>query len=409
MSVVSVPDAVAITFAGQCDRGTVREENQDSVLHRNTPLGDLMIVADGIGGYAGGGVASYMAVETISASVAGMPAFFPAEIAIEEAICHANAAIAASAAEPGSPNNQMGSTVVVALLRTEYDRAQAPVSALIGHVGDSRAYLLHHGRLTQVTRDHSAVQELIDSERITRDEAAGHPDASMLTRCLGHEPNVRVDIREVPLEVGDSLLLCSDGLWGYVSEQEIERIVADATLDPEAASKALLDLALAAGGHDNVGIQLARVGVPPIRGIARTPYIVPAAELKTTEESVPAFAAELTSEPAAASSPASDPAFLYTPRPSRPVMLHELVITTTNETNPARYAESMMLPELITVPRPESVSAFSLPLTAVSESVRPQVGFARLAAIFLLAFAASSTLAYLAIINNWLGVLHSAR
>lgn len=407
MSVVSVPDAVAITFAGQCDRGRVREENQDSVLHRGTPLGELMVVADGIGGYAGGGVASYMAVETISASVAGMPAFFPAEIAIEEAVCHANAAIAASAAEPGSPNNRMGSTVVVALLRAESDRAQAPVSALIGHVGDSRAYLVHHGRLKQLTRDHSAVQELIDSERITRDEAADHPDASMLTRCLGHEPNVRVDIREVPLEVGDSLLLCSDGLWGYVADEEIERVVADSTLDPEAASKALLELALAAGGHDNVGIQLARVGVPPIRA-TRMPYIDFVDE-PVAPEPVPAFASELTPEPVAASSPVIDPSFLYIPPPARPVMLHELVITTTSETNPARYAESMMLPELITVPRPESASAFQSPLIAVTESARPQVGLARLAAIFLLAFAASTTLAYLAVINNWFGILHSAR
>jgi len=407
MSMVSVPDAVAITFAGQCDCGRVREENQDSVLQRSTPLGDLMIVADGIGGYAGGGVASYMAVETISASVAGMPAFFPAEIAIEEAVCHANAAIAASAAEPGSPNNRMGSTVVVALLRTESDRAQAPVSALIGHVGDSRAYVLHHGRLKQITRDHSAVQELIDTERITRDEAADHPDASMLTRCLGHEPNVSVDIREVPLEVGDSLLLCSDGLWGYVADEEIESVLGDSTLDPEAASKALLELALAAGGHDNIGIQLARVGVPPIR-IVRTPYIAPAVE-PAAPEPVPAVAAQLDLAAAAVSRPVSDPAFLYAPPPSRPVMLHELVTTATAETNPARYAESMMLPELITVPRPESVSALRSPLTAVSESARPQVGLARLAAIFLLAFAASTTLAYLAVVNNWFGILHSAR
>ena len=417
MSVVSIPDAVAITFAGQCDRGKVREENQDSVLHRSTPLGDLMIVADGIGGYAGGGVASYMTVETISASVAGMPAFFPAEIAIEEAVCHANAAIAAAAAEPDTPNNRMGSTVVVALLRTESDRAQAPVSALIGHVGDSRAYLLHHGRLTRITRDHSAIQELLDTERITPEEAADHPDASMLTRCLGHEPNVRVDIREVPLEVGDSLLLCSDGLWGYVSDQEIERVVADKALDAEAASQALLDLAIAAGGHDNVGIQLARVSVPAIR-VARMPYLAPEPEPEAaTLEPVPAaIAPGPFSEPVHAPMPAFIPAPISAPAlatataPSyRPVLLHEPVSTIATATNPARYAESMMLPELITVPRSESAFALKSPLVAVSASARPQVGFARLAAIFLLAFAASSTLAYLAVANNWFGILHSGR
>jgi serine/threonine protein phosphatase PrpC len=414
MSVVSIPDAVAITFAGQCDRGRVREENQDSVRHRTTPLGDLMIVADGIGGYAGGGVASYMAVETISASVAGMPAFFPAEIAIEEAVCHANAAIAAAAAEPDTPNNRMGSTVVVALLRTESDRAQAPVSALIGHVGDSRAYLLHHGRLTRITRDHSAVQELLDTRLISAEEVEDHPDASMLTRCLGHEPNVRVDVREVSLEVGDSLLLCSDGLWGYVSDQEIERIVADPALDTEAASQALLDLAIAAGGHDNVGIQLARVSVPAIRSTARMPYLAPEPQLESLafEPVLAAIAPELP----LASSHASMPAFIPAPAPVpatapayRPVLLHEPVSTISTATNPARYAESMMLPELIIVPRSESVSALRSSLIAMSASARPQVGFARLAAIFLLAFAASSTLAYLAVANNWFGILHSVR
>lgn len=397
MSAVSIPDAVAITFAGQCDRGRVREENQDSVLRKSTPLGDLMIVADGIGGYAGGGVASYMAVETISSCVAGMPAFFPAEIAIEEAVCHANAAITVAAAEPGSPNSRMGSTVVVALLRTEPDRAQAPVQALIGHVGDSRAYLLHHGRLTRLTRDHSAVQELIDTELITLDEADDHPDASMLTRCLGHEPSVRVDLRDVSLEVGDSLLLCSDGLWGYVSEQEIERIVADPALDAEAASKALLDLALAAGGHDNVGIQLARVSVPAIRSAARLPYLEPWFEPRAIEL-------------APAASPEPVPAFTFAPAPVfRPVLLHEPVSTIATATNPARYAESMMLPELIIVSRTESAFTLKSSLVAVPASARPQVGFARLAAIFLLAFAASTTLAYFALVNNWLNVLHSAR
>jgi PPM family protein phosphatase len=420
MSVVSIPDAVAITFAGQCDRGKVREENQDSVLHRSTPLGDLMIVADGIGGYAGGGVASYMAVETISSSVAGMPAFFPAEIAIEEAVCHANAAIAAAAAEPDTPNNRMGSTVVVALLRTESDRAQAPVSALIGHVGDSRAYLLHHGRLTRITRDHSAVQELLDNELISAEEVEDHPDASMLTRCLGHEPNVRVDIREVQLEVGDSLLLCSDGLWGYVSDQEIERVVANRALDAEAASQALLDLAIAAGGHDNVGIQLARVSVPAIRA-ARVPYFAPEPQPEPAAlQPVPAaIAPELPqaqlSEPLHAPMPAFIPAPTLAPAPAssapayRPVLLHEPVSTIATATNPARYAESMMLPELITVPRSESAFALKSSLIAVSASARPQVGFARLAAIFLLAFAASSTLAYIAVANNWFSILHSAR
>src|SRR5215475_11510291 len=97
-SVASIPDAVAIHIAGQCDQGKVREENQDTVRHTSTSLGDLLVVADGVGGFSGGGEASRMAVDTISSSVEGMPAFFPPDIAVEEAICRANAAISAAAA-----------------------------------------------------------------------------------------------------------------------------------------------------------------------------------------------------------------------------------------------------------------------------------------------------------------------
>lgn len=266
MSTISTPEAVVLSFAAQCDRGKERAENQDSVRQCNTPLGDLLIVADGIGGYEGGGVASRMAVEAISAALEGMPAFFPIDIAIEEAVCRANAEIVAAAAEPDTPNNRMGSTVVLALL--QQDPGNARVQAAIGHIGDSRAYLLHHRRLTRVTRDHSAVQLLLDHDLIAPEQTRTHPDASVLTRTLGHEPNVKVDLNSIELEPGDTLLLCSDGLWGYVSDQEIERVLADPELTAEQASRSLLDMALDAGGQDNVGIQIARVTGT---GIAATP------------------------------------------------------------------------------------------------------------------------------------------
>ena len=259
MSVVSIPDEVAINIASQCDRGKVREENQDTARHISARLGDLLVVAEGIGMYAGSGQASRMAVDAISFSVEGMPAFFPPEIAVEEALCNANAAIAAAAAEPDCPDSRMGTTVVVALLRTDADRAHAPVQAIIGRVGDSRAYLVHDRKLTLLTRDHTAVQDLLDSNRITPQEVETHPDKSVLARYLGMESNLRVEIRDVPLEVGDTLLLCSNGLWGYVPEQEIERILADGTRSVDEASCALLNLALDAGGYDNVAIEIARV------------------------------------------------------------------------------------------------------------------------------------------------------
>lgn len=480
MSVVSSPDAVAIRVAGQCDRGKVREENQDTVRHTGTSLGDLLVVADGIGGFPGGGVASLMAADTISSSVEGMPAFFPPEIAVEEAVCRANAAIAAAASEPDSPHRGMGTTAVVALLRTESDRAHAPVQAIVGHVGDSRAYLVHNRKLTQLTRDHSVVQELIDSERITAEEAKDHPDASVLTRCLGREPNVSVDMREVSLEIGDTLLLCSDGLWGYVAEREIERVLADPALDVEAASKALLELALEAGGYDNVGVQLARIGVPEV-GSARKPSIaaartadpafVPAPVLKAGPQrvpspsqapalrirpepsatpvslpaavpavkpaaqhheplrifeppprpepmsvSIPIFTAASIAAPKVEPDPIGGPGAQHSPAPAfqsapTPLAAHVPVIElqSTTPTDTARSADSMMLPELIVVPKTTSVSTSQSSIVSMPSSASPRIGLAQLAGIFVLAFAASSTLAYFAVVNNWFNIVHLMR
>jgi serine/threonine protein phosphatase PrpC len=258
MSAASAPEAVGICFAGQCDRGKVREENQDSIASCTTPLGELLVVADGIGGFEGGGVASRLAVEALCAGLADMPTFFPPAIAIQEAASRANAEIAAAAAEPDSPNSRMGTTVVLALLHPDPDQPSA-VQAWIGHVGDSRAYVVHDSRLSRITRDHTAVQLLLEHNLIAPEEAHNHPDASVLTRTLGREPNVEIELNSVALQPGDSLLLCSDGLWGYVPEPEIERVLADPALSAEAASRALLDLALDAGGHDNVSVQIARL------------------------------------------------------------------------------------------------------------------------------------------------------
>ena len=126
-------------------------------------------------------------------------------------------------------------------------------------MGDSRAYLIHNQKLTLLTRDDSAGQDLLDRNQITPQEGEAHPDASLLAGYLGKQYNVRVEMRDVQLEVGDTLLLCSDGLWGYVSEQEIERELSDGTRTVEEASRALLDLALDAGGYDNVAIEIARL------------------------------------------------------------------------------------------------------------------------------------------------------
>src|SRR5664279_488471 len=243
MSTVSTPDVLAISFASQCDRGKVREDNQGTVHHTSTRLGDLLIVADGIGSDAGGRRASQIAVDTISSSIEGSP-FFRPELAVELAIIYANTAILAAAEQPDYLDSRMGTKVVVALLRGGADHAHAHVQAIIGRIGDSRAYLIHDQKLILLTRDDSAGQNLLDRNQITPQEGEAHPDASMLARYLGKELNVCAEMRDVQLEVGDTLLLCSDGLWGCVSEQEIERQLSDGTRTVEEASRALLDLAL---------------------------------------------------------------------------------------------------------------------------------------------------------------------
>ena len=257
----------AIAFASRCDRGLVRAENQDSVLCAPTPLGEILIVADGIGGYAGGAVASRLAVETIQASFAAQPATAEPGRAIQQAAYAANAAILAAARAPGSPYGSMGSTVVLALLpRSAAPAAEsavqaAPMTAWFGHIGDSRAYLFHRGQLGRLTRDHSSVQSLVNRNLITPQQALTHPDAHVLTRSLGHQPHVEIDVDSISLESGDTLMLCSDGLWGFVPEPSIGAVLANPALSADSAAQALLALALGAGGHDNIGIQLARIAV----------------------------------------------------------------------------------------------------------------------------------------------------
>jgi serine/threonine protein phosphatase PrpC len=259
MSSGSTAEALAISLASQCDRGKVREDNQGTVRHTSTRLGDLLIVADGVGRDAGGRRASQIAVDTISSCFEGMPLSLPPEIAVAESITQANAAIVAAAAQPDYRDSGIEIIVVVALLRRDADHAHAHVQAIIGRMGDSRAYLIHNQKLTLLTRDDCAGQDLLDRNQITPQVGKAHPDASLLAGCLEKQYNVRVEMRDVQLEVGDTLLLCSDGLWGYVSEQEIERELSDGTRTVEEASRALLDLALDAGGYDNVAIEIARL------------------------------------------------------------------------------------------------------------------------------------------------------
>jgi PPM family protein phosphatase len=259
MNEIPVSRQPIILFAEECDRGILREENQDSVLHVRIALGDLLMVADGVGGYTGGATASRMVVENFYAHLAALPDDYPVDNAIRGAAARANARIVAAASVPGSPNHHMGSTVVVAVVQ----QRAAGTCAWIGHIGDSRAYLVRAGRLHRLTTDHSAVQALLSRNLITPEDAQNHPDSSVLTRSLGHQPEVEIDIEQHPLAIGDTLLLCSDGLWGFVSELDIEKVAGAHGLTLESSAHGLLELALAAGGNDNIGIEMARLVALP--------------------------------------------------------------------------------------------------------------------------------------------------
>jgi serine/threonine protein phosphatase PrpC len=256
MRQIADSEQTAILFAEVCDRGIQREENLASILHVRISLGELFIVADGIGKSTGGAAASRMAVESFYAHLVTLPQNYPAGEAIREAADISNQRILEAAKAPGSLDAHMASTVVVALVQQNGDVNHA----LIGHIGDSRAYLMRAGRLYRLTTDHSAAQSLLGWNLISPEEAQHHPDATVVTRCLGLKPKVEIEIEDHPLATGDTLMLCSHGLWGPVSEKEIEAAVAGQALG-EAADK-LLELALAAGGRDCIAIEMARLMVP---------------------------------------------------------------------------------------------------------------------------------------------------
>ena len=244
-----------ISVGEACDRGLTREENQDTVLQATTGLGHLLLVADGIGGYSGGAVASRMVAEAFHRHLEATARDVRLDTAMREASDKANAEVRGAAHAADSAHAHMGSTLVAALLRHD----ENGVTAWVGHVGDSRAYLFRDGRLSKITTDHSAVQMLLSQNLITPEQALNHPDASVLTRCIGHDEHVEMDIDVVALAAGDLLLLCSDGLWGFTNDEEIQAVLVRTGAQVESAAQALLELALAGGGGDNIGIELARV------------------------------------------------------------------------------------------------------------------------------------------------------
>ena len=231
------------------DVGRTRAGNEDSYFCGRT----VFAVADGLGGHQGGEVASAAAVEPLAA-LDGREFAEPGEAAeaLAAAIREGNAAILERAAgDPGLWG--MGTTVTAAALAGERHLQLA-------HVGDSRAYLLRDGSLEQLTTDHTVVGELVRRGRLTPEQAAIHPERSILTRAVGLDPRVPVDTPDpVELRDGDQVLLCSDGLTEAVDDDRITELLS-AGADGEAACRSLIDASNAAGGPDNITVVLLRAG-----------------------------------------------------------------------------------------------------------------------------------------------------
>ncbi len=240
--------------------GKIRANNQDSAYAGRS----LFVVADGMGGHAGGDVASAMAIKRIIDTDHGYNSAHDAEFALKSALLAANTAIAETVFEHQELTG-MGTTVS-AILRVGGKIALA-------HIGDSRIYLYRDGELEQITADHTFVQRLVDSGRITPEEAAVHPRRSVLMRVLGDvDAAPEIDTTVIDTEAGDRWLLCSDGLSSYVSDDRIKAVL-DTVSDANAAAERLIKESLDQGAPDNVTVVI--VGVDETDdSAAPTPTIV---------------------------------------------------------------------------------------------------------------------------------------
>ena len=222
------------------DTGRRRRRNEDAFVCEPP----LFAVADGMGGAQAGEVASRLAADSVREAKLGD---LPSPEQTVELIREANRRVYAYSSENASTRG-MGTTMTVALVEGSV--------VTIGHVGDSRAYLLREDQLTQLTQDHSLVAELVRSGRLSPKEAESHPRRSVITRALGTESDVEVDVFSIRAENGDLFLLCSDGLTSMVSDEEIAKLLVAARADLDSAGEKLVAAANQAGGEDNITVVL---------------------------------------------------------------------------------------------------------------------------------------------------------
>ncbi|MDY6083815.1 MAG: Stp1/IreP family PP2C-type Ser/Thr phosphatase [Dialister sp.] len=239
-----------LIFWGTTKKGLVRKFNEDRISIAHAPL---FVLADGMGGYKGGEIASSLAVEVTETCLQKQAAEKPlTEEQIRQAVFAANDAVLQEK-EKKPDLSRMGTTLAVAYFSQN--------QLVWASVGDSRIYLYHDGQLAQLTRDHSFVMDLLDKGYITHEEAQDHPRKNELTRAVGIASPLTVDTGTAPVRAQDLLLLCSDGLSSYVEDEQIRETVVDGRYETVPGMKeiteALLDKVYKTGAKDNVSIILA--------------------------------------------------------------------------------------------------------------------------------------------------------
>ena len=233
-----------MNVASRTHIGLVRASNQDALLLQPGKYG-LYGVADGMGGHKGGDIASLMAASLVRRFLHGLK---PSKDHLRQGIEEANLMIYEE--QLYRPDlSGMGTTLTVIW--------EDKKRIFLGHVGDSRAYRLRGGVIQQVSQDHSMVAEMVRDGLITQEEARRHPYRNIITRALGTDTTVDVDVTEIEKRAGDIYLLCSDGLSEYVREEQMRQLLLDHDL--EEAADLMLNLALKGGGRDNISLVIAEV------------------------------------------------------------------------------------------------------------------------------------------------------
>lgn len=228
------------------DKGMIRSNNQDYVLSFRSSKYALLVVADGMGGHNAGEIASKLAATTIRDFIfEKYNSYEDKEELIRDSIVRSNTVIYKKQHDDEELKG-MGTTTTCCIIKDN--------DLFIGHVGDSRAYIINRQGIKKITVDHSFVEELVKNGSITEDEAQNHPQRNLITRAVGTEENVVVDTKIIQFNNDDVIMICSDGLTNYVNSEEICEIVLNRKAD---AVDELVNLANERGGSDNISVIIA--------------------------------------------------------------------------------------------------------------------------------------------------------